>query len=63
MTTTPFRFKDRDHYTAQGEAKRPLTVIQAQQICLDNPALDWYTCSVCRKLHVGNRRKEPRRAC
>ena len=60
MTTcTPYRFKgDRDHYTAKGEAKRPLTVIQAQQVCADNPDLTWYRCNVCSQLHVGNRRKE-----
>ena len=58
MTTiTPFRFKDREHYTTQGIAKRPLTIIQAQQVCATNPSLNWYTCSVCGCLHVGNRRK------
>jgi len=53
-----YQFTQRSHYTAQGEPKRPLTIIQVRQICADNPALDWYTCGVCGKLHVGNRRKE-----
>ena len=54
-TFMPFRFKDRGHYTAKGTPKRVLTAVEAKQLCADNPALNWYSCSVCHQLHVGNR--------
>ena len=54
-----FHITNRRHYTVNGEAKKPLTIIEAQQICADNPNMTWYTCDVCGQLHVGNRRKQP----
>ena len=51
---TPFRFRQRGHYTRLGEPKRALTTIEARQLCADNPALNTYLCDVCGQLHVGN---------
>jgi hypothetical protein len=54
-STLPLGFRTRTHYTRTGEAKRPLTVVQARQVCADNPNLEAYVCPTCGQYHTGNR--------
>ena len=56
-TVTPYRFKDRGHFTKRGEPKRALTAQQARQVLADNPDLNMYICDVCEQCHVGNRER------
>jgi hypothetical protein len=51
----PIGFKHRSHYNKAGLPKKPLTIQQAQALLTENPAMEMYTCHVCRCLHVGHR--------
>lgn len=51
-------FKPRDHFRANGKAKRKLTLAEAQRNVEAYPDTRYYLCSVCHEYHTGHKPKK-----